>query len=59
MDAQACHSCGGHGDDLQSVRRVYVTPAAWDRDGRVDVVDEPEHWCAACRSQYQHQPLAG
>lgn len=54
-----CDSCGAEADDLASVRRVYVTPAAWDTDERVDVVDEPERWCVPCRTNYPHQPLAG
>jgi hypothetical protein len=24
---------------------------------RVDVLDEVEHWCFPCRSQYPHQPV--
>jgi hypothetical protein len=41
------------------VHRVYVTPAAWDTEERVDVLDEVERWCFPCRSQYPHQPLDG
>jgi hypothetical protein len=60
-----CDSCGARADDLARVRRVYVTPGAWDLAGdeqsadRVDVVDEAEAWCFPCRSQYPHQPLDG
>jgi hypothetical protein len=39
------------------VHRVYVTPAAWDTEERVDVVDDVERWCFPCRSLYPHQPL--
>jgi hypothetical protein len=52
----ACDSCGAPDDDLASVRRVYVTPEAWDQEEKVDVVDEVERWCFPCRSMYPHQP---
>jgi hypothetical protein len=29
------------------------------RSGRIDVLDEVEHWCFPCRTQYPHQPLTG
>ena len=54
-----CESCGAPADDLAAVHRVYVTPAAWDTEESVDVLDEVERWCFPCRSQYPHQPLAG
>ncbi len=54
-----CDSCGASADDLAAVHRVYVTPAAWDTDERVDVLDEVERWCFPCRTQYPHQPLSG
>jgi hypothetical protein len=53
----ACESCGAPADDLAAVHRVYVTPAAWDTDEKVEVLDEVERWCFPCRSQYPHQPL--
>jgi hypothetical protein len=52
-----CESCGAAADDLAAVHRVYVTPAAWDTEERIDVLDEVERWCFPCRSQYPHQPL--
>jgi hypothetical protein len=52
-----CESCGAPAEDLAPVRRVYVTPAAWDTEERVDVVDEVERWCFPCRASYPHQPL--
>jgi hypothetical protein len=55
--AGTCDSCGAAADDLAAVHRVYVTPAAWDTEARIDVVDEVERWCFPCRSQYPHQPL--
>jgi DNA-directed RNA polymerase subunit N (RpoN/RPB10) len=51
-----CQSCGAPADDLEAVRRVYVTPAAWDQEEKVDVVDDVERWCFPCRSMYPHQP---
>jgi len=61
--ATSCDSCGAPADDLARVRRVYVTPGAWDlgadqpADDTVQVVDEVEAWCFPCRSQYPHQPV--
>jgi hypothetical protein len=52
-----CESCGVPADDLASVHRVYVTPEAWDRQEKVDVVDDVEQWCFPCRSMYPHQPV--
>ena len=40
------------------VHRVYVTPETWDTEGKVDVMDEVEQWCFACRSHYPHQEVA-
>jgi hypothetical protein len=51
-----CESCGAAADDLATVHRVYVTPAAWDTEEKVDVVDDVERWCFPCRSLYPHQP---
>jgi hypothetical protein len=53
-----CESCGAVAHDVETVRRVYVTPAAWDTEEKVEVVEEPERWCFPCRSQYPHQPVA-
>ena len=58
-----CESCGSPAVDTARVRRVYVTPGAWDLDAdepaddTVQVVDEVEAWCFPCRSQYPHQPV--
>jgi hypothetical protein len=52
-----CESCGAEADDLASVHRVYVTPAAWDTEEKVDVLDDVERWCFPCRSMYPHQPV--
>jgi hypothetical protein len=53
----SCDSCGAPADDRSAVRRVYVTPEAWDTEGRVEVVDEVEQWCVPCRTSYPHQPV--
>jgi hypothetical protein len=53
-----CESCGRTDeDDVQPVHRVYITPEAWDSEGKVDVVAEVEQWCFVCRSHYPHQPV--
>lgn len=56
--AQHCDSCGGVERDLAALHRVYVTPAAWDAEERIEVVAEVERWCGVCRSHYPHQELA-
>ena len=52
-----CDSCGRDEPetDLLAVHRVYVTPEAWDTEGKVEVVDEVERWCFPCRTHYPHQ----
>jgi len=37
------------------VRRVYVVPETWDAEASETVVDEVEHWCVSCCSQYPHE----
>ncbi len=51
-----CESCGRDEDDLLLVRRLYVTPEAWDTAGKVELGDE-EQWCFVCRTHYPHQEL--
>jgi hypothetical protein len=42
-------------EELVLVRRVYVTPEAWDSpDATARVVAETELWCVSCMSQYPH-----
>ncbi len=52
-----CDSCGREEPeaDVEAVHRVYVTPAAWDVEERIEVVDEVERWCFPCQSSYPHQ----
>jgi hypothetical protein len=59
MTAARCDSCGRdeEGLDLLTVHRVYVTPEAWDTPGKVEVLDDVEQWCFACRSHYPHQEI--
>jgi hypothetical protein len=53
--SERCDSCGGEGTDVVAVRRVYVTPGAWDTEEKVEVLDEVERWCSPCRTHYPHQ----
>jgi hypothetical protein len=53
--SDTCDSCGGETSELVEVHRVYLTPADWDREERVEVVDTTERWCWPCRTHYPHQ----
>ncbi|MGH9066482.1 MAG: hypothetical protein ACRD0J_03020 [Acidimicrobiales bacterium] len=53
-----CESCAGEDDDLVAVRRLYVTPEAWDRPGATARSDQVELWCFSCRSLYPHEAEA-
>ncbi len=55
--AGTCTSCGAATEDLAAVHRVYVTPEAWDTEGRAEVLDEVERWCFPCRTHYPHQEV--
>ena len=37
------------------VQRVYLTPAAWDQEERIEVAYGTERWCFSCRSTYPHR----
>lgn len=50
----SCDSCGIAGHELSCVRRVYVTPEAWDTEEKVELA-ELEWWCDVCRTHYPHQ----
>lgn len=52
----SCDSCGRDDEPLTEVRRVYITPEAWDREGRVDPAPDTERWCEVCQAHYPHQP---
>jgi hypothetical protein len=59
MSAGTCESCGrDDATDLARVNRVYVTPEAWDTEGKIEKLDEVETWCFACRTHYPHEELA-
>lgn len=57
--SERCESCGGDATDVVPVHRMYVTPAAWDTEEKVEVQDEVERWCSPCRTHYPHQEVAG
>lgn len=50
-----CESCGDIAA-LTPVRRVYVTPAAWDEAPSVRPA-EIERWCQTCIAHYPHQAV--
>lgn len=52
-DTASCDSCG-RDDRLETVRRLYVVPEAWDTPGSVTEADGTEAWCFTCRSMYPH-----
>jgi hypothetical protein len=52
-----CDSCGSEQVEVVAVRRVYVTPEAWDTEGKAEVVEEVERWCFPCRTHYPHQEV--
>ena len=54
----ACDNCGFPDTELVRVRRVYLVPASWDREGSETVVPEPELWCVSCCSQYPNEPYS-
>ena len=57
MSAGTCESCGrDDAIDLEPVRRVYVTPEAWDTEEKIEVVPDVVEWCFSCRSHYPHEP---
>jgi hypothetical protein len=53
-----CDSCGRDDEEVVAVHRVYVTPESWDTEEKVDIQDEVEQWCFACRTHYPHQEVA-
>ena len=39
---------------MRAVQRAYVTPEAWDTEGKVEVAAEIERWYYPCRTHYPH-----
>jgi hypothetical protein len=56
-DVGHCDSCGSDEVEVVAVHRIYVTPEAWDTEGKVEVQDEVERWCFPCRTSYPHEAL--
>ncbi|MDW3215398.1 MAG: hypothetical protein R8G01_15460 [Ilumatobacteraceae bacterium] len=54
-----CESCGADDHDLTPVHRKYVTLAPGGDTTVSRVLDEVEHWCISCRTQYPHEPVGG
>jgi hypothetical protein len=55
MTDRVCENCAMPDEELVLVRRVYVTPEAWDRpEAEAKIVDEAELWCVSCCTQYPH-----
>jgi len=50
-----CGSCGDEAVEVVAVRRIYLTPAAWDQEEKVEMLDAVERWCFPCRTSYPHQ----
>ena len=50
-----CDSCGEEGTEVVSVHRLYVTPEAWDTEGKVERVEATETLCFPCRTHYPHE----
>ena len=54
MAIGTCESCGSE-EEVITVRRVYVTPEAWDTEGKAEPEAGTEEWCFACTTHYPHQ----
>jgi len=59
MDAPTCESCGRDDEALTEVRRIYVTPASWDTDAKIEPANGTERWCSVCLTHYPHDRLDG
>jgi hypothetical protein len=53
MADSVCGSCGRDDEELDPVRRVYVTIAD-DGSEEVTEVEGEEWWCASCRATFPH-----
>ncbi len=52
-----CDSCGDEDVEVVSLHRIYLTPAAWDQEEKIDVLEDIEQWCFPCRTSYPHQTI--
>ena len=52
-----CDSCGDDGVEVVALHRIYLTPAAWDQEEKVEVLEEVERWCFPCRTSYPHETV--
>jgi hypothetical protein len=55
MGVSLCDNCAREEPELLPVRRVYVVPEQWDTPASETVVDQVEHWCVSCATQYPHE----
>lgn len=58
MTESDCQSCGRDDEPLTEVRRLYITPASWDREREVRPAAETELWCDICMVHYPHEVIA-
>ena len=40
--------------EVVAVRRIYLTPEAWDTEGKVEDVEEVARLCFPCQTSYPH-----
>lgn len=57
MTSTSCESCGRDDEPLAEVTRVYVTPASWDTEARIQPASGTEWWCSVCLTHYPHEPV--
>ena len=50
-----CDNCARDEPELLAVHRVYVVPETWEREAGETVVNDVEHWCVSCCTQYPHE----
>ncbi len=58
MNENDCESCGRDDEPLTHVRRIYVTPASWDTEGKSEPAADTEHWCDVCMAHYPHEVMS-
>lgn len=50
-----CENCAREDSEVAAVKRMYIVPESWDAPGSSTTLDEVEHWCFSCRTQYPHE----